>query len=76
MRRSTSVSLALSAVFMLSLPLIGGCREEGPLEKTGRKVEEKWDEITHPNEGPLEKAGRKMDEAIEEAGEKLKKKDD
>ena len=51
--------------------LVGGygCHEEGAAEKTGRKLDEAVDKLTHPNEGALEKLGRKTDEAIDEAKE-------
>jgi hypothetical protein len=55
-------------VLGLALPLgLGGCREEGAVEKAGRKLDEAIDDLTHPNEGPLEKLGRKTDEALEDA---------
>jgi len=46
-----------------------GCREEGPLEKAGKEMDDAVDRIRHGDEGTLEKAGRETDEAIEEAKE-------
>ena len=54
-----------------ALGALGGCREEGAVEKAGRKLDDALDELTHPNEGPLEELGRKTDEALEEAKRKL-----
>ena len=62
--------LLLSALLVLALA--GGCREEGAVEKAGKKLDEAIDELTHPNEGPLEKLGRKTDEAIDDAKDALK----
>lgn len=50
---------------LLMLPMLG-CREEGPAQKAGRKVDETIDKLRHPSEGPLEKAGRKADEAADD----------
>ena len=49
------------------------CREEGPLEKAGREVDEAVEKLKHGDEGTLEKAGRKIDEALEEAEEEREK---
>ncbi len=48
-----------------------GCREEGPAEKAGKKLDEVVDRVRHGDEGALEKAGRKLDEAVDEVGEAL-----
>jgi hypothetical protein len=58
-------SILAFASALLMLPILG-CREEGPAEKAGRKVDETIDKLRHPNEGPLEKAGRKADEAADD----------
>lgn len=55
----SSVALALTA-----------CREEGAMEKAGRKVDETIERLQHGDEGALEKAGRQFDEAIEESKKK------
>lgn len=54
----------------------GGCRDEGPAEEAGRKLDEAVEDLQHGGEGALERAGRKMDEAAEnvkESAEELKK---
>ena len=53
------------------LALAGACREEGAVEKAGKKVDEAIDDLTHPNEGAAEKLGRKTDEALEDVKEAL-----
>ena len=62
MKRLTTFAIAS---LVLVLPM-SGCREEGPLEKTGRTVDETIDKLKHPDEGPLEKAGRKVDKAVDD----------
>ena len=62
----------LLLVALLVLASAGGCREEGAVEKAGKKLDEAIDDLTHPNEGPLEKLGRTTDEAIDDAKEALK----
>lgn len=54
---------------------LAGCREEGPAEKAGRKIDEAVEEIRRGDEGVMERAGREIDEALDEAkaaGEKWK----
>jgi len=49
--------------------LLGGCREKGPAEKAGEKVDnamEKVEDKLDPK-GPVEKAGRKIDKAVDDA---------
>jgi hypothetical protein len=58
-------------VFLCTALLVLGCREEGAVEKAGRKLDDAIDELTNPSEGPLEELGRKTDEAIEDVKEKL-----
>jgi hypothetical protein len=60
MRRALLLGLAVLAV-------LGACREEGAVEKAGRKIDEAVEQLTHPDEGPLEELGRKTDEALEDA---------
>jgi len=59
-------------LFVTSL-LLGapGCREEGPVEKTGRKVDEVVEDLRHGDEGAMERAGRQLDEAAEDLEEKM-----
>ena len=56
---------------LAALALAGACREEGAVEKAGKKIDEAIDDLTHPNEGPVEKLGRKADEALEDVKEAL-----
>jgi hypothetical protein len=57
------------ALLLLALPLVTavGCREEGPAEHAGKKIdkaaEDLKDKVNPP--GPMEKAGRKIDEAVD-----------
>ena len=49
--------------------LLGGCREKGPAEKAGEKMDnamEKLEDKLDPK-GPLEKAGRKIDKTVDDA---------
>jgi hypothetical protein len=65
MSRLATFLFLLTALFAL------GCREEGAVEKAGRKLDEAIDELANPREGALEQLGRKTDEAIEDVKEKL-----
>lgn len=56
---------------LAALAVSGACREEGAVEKAGKKIDEAIDDLTHPNEGPVEKLGRKADEALEGVKEAL-----
>jgi hypothetical protein len=56
---------------LAALALAGACREEGAVEKAGKKIDQAIDDLTHPNEGPVEKLGRKADEAFEGVKEAL-----
>jgi hypothetical protein len=62
--------------------ILGACKQEGPAERTGRKIDEAAEKLGEAVEkkGPMERAGESMDnavdntgEALEEAGEKAKK---
>jgi hypothetical protein len=68
MHRSLALRLALAAA--LSATALA-CREEGPAEKAGRKMDEAIDKLRYGDEGAIEKAGRKVDEAIESAGDEI-----
>jgi len=63
------MSRLVIAALLLALASGLGCREEGAVEKAGRKLDEVVDKLEHPNEGPLEKLGRKTDEALDDAKE-------
>lgn len=64
----------LSGALALGLALGGaavtsGCREKGPAEKAGEKVDramDKVDDAIDPK-GPAEKAGRSIDRAVDDA---------
>ena len=60
---------AVNAVILVMLLTLSACREEGPMEKAGREVDEAVEKLMHGDEGTLEKAGRKIDEALEEKEE-------
>ena len=49
--------------------ILGGCRDKGPAERAGEKVDHAMDEIhdkLDPPKGPVEKAGRKIDRAVDD----------
>ena len=48
--------------------LLGGCREKGPAEKAGEKVDNAMDKVEDKLDpkGPAEKAGRKIDKAVDD----------
>jgi hyperosmotically inducible periplasmic protein len=69
-------SLALRLALMVALALGGSaCKEEGPAEKAGRKLDEAIDDaadkLRHGDEGAIEKAGRKIDEAVEDVEDEI-----
>lgn len=64
--RATGASLLAAALTFG----VAGCREEGPAEKAGKKVDEMVDRLRHGDEGDLEKAGRKLGEAVDDAARK------
>jgi hyperosmotically inducible protein len=68
MTRSFALRLALATALALGTV---ACKEEGPAEKAGRKMDEAVEKLRHGGEGAVEKAGRQMDEAVEEAGDDL-----
>jgi hypothetical protein len=53
-------------VFLLAAP---GCREEGPAERAGQRIDEAVEKLRHGDEGAAEEAGRRIDEAVEEMRE-------
>jgi hypothetical protein len=60
-----------SVLLVLALVSVG-CEHEGPVEKTGRKIDqtvESAKDKLNP-EGPVEKAGKKIDEAVDKATDK------
>lgn len=69
MTRTHALRFALAA----ALALAGAaCKEEGPAERVGRKLDDAVDKLRHGDEGAIEKAGRKVDEALEDAGDEIK----
>jgi hypothetical protein len=68
MQGSIASRLVLAAALALTAT---ACREEGPAEKAGRKMDEAFDKLRHGDEGAVERAGRKLDEAIEDAGDEI-----
>ncbi|HEU4427537.1 MAG TPA: hypothetical protein VFT98_02190 [Myxococcota bacterium] len=72
MTRSLAIRTALIAALALGA---FGCKEEGPAEKAGRKLDEAVDDavekLRHGDEGAIEKAGRKIDEAVEDVGDEI-----
>jgi hypothetical protein len=62
LRLALSAALALGAV---------ACKEEGPAEKAGRKMDEAVEKLRHGGEGSVEKAGRKLDETFDDAGDEI-----
>lgn len=52
---------------------LGACKQEGPAERTGRKIDEAAKNLGEAVEkkGPLERAGESMDNAVDNAGEAL-----
>ena len=72
------MSMNKTLLFLLGMGLLvatlGGCEREGPMERTGKKMDEAAENLSEAvkKEGPVEQAGKKVDKAIEEAGEKIK----
>jgi len=70
MQASRLISLTLALGLALGgATLTTGCREKGPAEKAGEKVDNTMDKIEDKLDpkGPAEKAGRKIDRAIDDA---------
>jgi hypothetical protein len=59
--------MVIGGLVLVALLGYGACREEGAVEKAGKRLDDAVDKLTHPNEGPLEKLGRKTDEALDDA---------
>jgi len=68
--QSISAFLVISACFF-ALP---GCqKQEGPLEKAGKEVDQAVENFGQPKAGPVENAGQAVDNAIEKTGEQIEK---
>jgi hypothetical protein len=68
MQRTISFMLVLGLA-LGGATLVTGCREKGPGEKAGEKVDRTLDKIEDKLDpkGPAEKAGEKIDRAIDDA---------
>jgi hypothetical protein len=64
MARTLRLRIALAAALAVGA---FACKEEGPAEKVGRKLDDAVEKLRRGDEGAVEKAGRKMDEALEDA---------
>ena len=58
-------ALLVGIIFSAGL-MVGGCREKGPAEKVGEKLDKAGEKIsdTLDPKGPAEKAGRQVDKAV------------
>jgi len=64
-----------AALFMSALLVaLPGCqKQEGPLEKAGKEIDQAVEKMGQPKEGPLERAGQGIDDAAEKVGEQMEK---
>lgn len=60
-------NILITALLTLSLAAFSACKEEGPLEKAGRTLDEKIDELTDDDDGPMERLGEGFDDAVDAA---------
>jgi len=59
------------SALLFALP---GCqKEEGPLEKAGKEVDQAVENFGQPKAGPVEQAGQAVDNAVEKTGEQIEK---
>lgn len=67
MRLETTKIAVAAALTALLLAGATGCREKGPAEKAGEKIDEAGEKLRDALDprGPAEKAGEKIDEALE-----------
>lgn len=63
-------ALCMGALFMA---LTGCQKEEGPLEKAGKEVDQAVEKMGQPKEGPVEQAGQAVDNAMEKTGQQIEK---
>jgi len=68
MRIRLATTFTLAALLLAGL---GGCREEGPAEKFGRKVDEATERASGAMERAKDHASDAMDRAAERAKDKL-----
>lgn len=66
-RRWSFPIVVLAAVLSVGLPVCTGCREKGPVETAGEKVDEAVDNLKTAvdPQGPAERAGEKIDRALD-----------
>jgi hypothetical protein len=72
----TKLGKPLSAALVMSALLFAlpGCqKEEGPLEKAGKEVDQAVENFGQPKAGPVEQAGQAVDNAVEKTGEQIEK---
>ena len=58
----------VTAVLFAVVLALGGCREKGPAEKAGEKLDKAGEKIsdTLDPKGPAEKLGREIDKAVDD----------
>ena len=66
--RNRALVLALG-LMLATTGLLAGCREEGPAERLGEKIDKTTDDVKDKltPDGDAEKAGKKIDRAIDDA---------
>jgi hypothetical protein len=65
-----SAALVMSAL-LFALP---GCqKQEGPLEKAGKEIDQAVENMGQQKAGPVEQAGQAVDNAVEKTGEQIEK---
>ncbi len=72
MKHAKIVGAALCmGAMLMALP---GCqKEEGPLEKAGKEVDQAVEKMGQPKEGPVEQAGQAVDNAMDKTGQQIEK---
>lgn len=55
----------------LLVAALGGCEREGPMERTGKQMDEAVENLSEATkrEGPVERAGKQLDKAVEETND-------
>ncbi|OYY95987.1 MAG: hypothetical protein B7Y41_00480 [Hydrogenophilales bacterium 28-61-23] len=68
--QTVSAFMIMSALFF-ALP---GCqKQEGPMEKAGKEVDQAVENFGQPKAGPAEQSGQAVDKALEKTGERIEK---
>lgn len=66
--QAISAFLIISACFFA----LSGCqKQEGPLEKAGKEVDQVVENFGQPKAGPAEQVGQAVDNAVEKTGQKI-----